>query len=85
MGTYDYIWEHHMEQIENHLKLEEYIWEHLAYLQEFLKISKNSHRTILNPKEKNLLKLYQLGHMEPKFWLEFSAPFYPGKNGRPNS
>jgi hypothetical protein len=37
MGTYDYIWEHHMEHIENHLKLEEYIWEHLAYPQEFLK------------------------------------------------
>ncbi len=37
MGTYDYIWEYHMEHIENHLKLEEYIWEQLAYLQEFLK------------------------------------------------
>jgi hypothetical protein len=37
MRTYDYIWEHHMEHIENHLKLEEYIREHLVYLQEFLK------------------------------------------------
>jgi hypothetical protein len=38
-----------------------------------------------SPKEKNLLNLYQLGHKEPKFWLVFSAPFYPGENGRPNS
>lgn len=52
MGTYDYIWEHHMEQIENHLKLEEYIWEHLAYLQEFLKISKKSHQPYPLPQKR---------------------------------
>jgi hypothetical protein len=56
MGTYNYIWEHHMEQhIEKHLKLEEYIWEHLTYLQEFLKISKNPHQPILFPKRKKPL------------------------------
>lgn len=57
MGTYDYIWEHHMEHIESHLKLEEYIWEQLAYLQEFLKISKNSHQHILFPKREKPFEL----------------------------
>jgi hypothetical protein len=52
MGTYDYIWEHHMEHFENHLKLEEYIWEHLAYLQEFPKNFKKFHQAILFPKRK---------------------------------
>jgi len=30
-----------------------------------------------SPKEKNLLNLYQLGHMEPKFWLCIQCPILP--------